>query len=110
LEGLFEDNKHFGKVFALEGRIKNTSEEPQQIQAVKGIIYNNEGVQVASRLVSPGRIVSKEELKTLSKEDLRKHFQEVSGGSVPPKGTIPIMVVFTELPSGMEKAELEVIR
>jgi predicted Zn finger-like uncharacterized protein len=110
LEGIFEDNKHFGRVFALEGRIKNTSDESQQIQAVKGIIYNKQGDQVASRTVAPGRIISKEELKTLTKAEILKHFKDLSAGFVPQKGTIPIMVVFTELPSDMDQAKIEVIR
>jgi predicted Zn finger-like uncharacterized protein len=110
LEGLFADNEKIGRVFALEGRIKNTSEEPQEIQAIKGVLYNIEGVQVSSRLVSPGRIVSKEELKTLPREDLLKHFKDLSAGFVPPKGTIPVMVVFTELPPDIAEAEIEVIR
>jgi predicted Zn finger-like uncharacterized protein len=110
LEGIFADNKHFGKVFALEGRIKNTSDESQQIQAVKGVIYNKQGAQVTSRTVAPGRIISKEELKTLTKAEILKHFKDLSGGFVPPKGTIPVMVVFTELPSDMAQAKIEVIR
>jgi hypothetical protein len=110
LEGLFADNEKIGRVFALEGRIKNTSEEPQEIQAIKGVLYNKEGVEVSSHLVSPGRIVSKEDLKTLPREDLLKHFKDLSAGFVPPKGTIPVMVVFTEVPPDMVEAEIEVIR
>jgi len=110
LSATFKDNVHIGRVLAIEARIRNFSEEPQEITMVRGVVYNGEGRIVAARRVSPGRILSSEELKTLTNEELLKHFGVVSGGTVPPKGTIPVMVVFTEVPKDMARAGVEVIR
>ncbi|MBI5599015.1 MAG: zinc-ribbon domain-containing protein [Deltaproteobacteria bacterium] len=109
LTGAFTDNEQAGTVFAIEGRIKNSSEEPQAIKMVRGIIYSSSGNPVATRVVSPGRLASKEELKTLPKEELLKHFTDLSAGSVPAKGTIPVMLVFTDLPPDVAEFQVEVI-
>ncbi len=110
VEGHFLNNKNFGRLFYMETKIKNLSEEPQDIRGVRGVIYNKNGEVVATRTVSPGRILSTEDLKTLPKEEIIKHFKDASGGSIPPKGTIPIMVVFTEVPDGMAEIGIDVLR
>ena len=109
LNGTFTDNEQSGRIFVIEGKIKNSSEEPQAIKKVRGTVYNKAGKAVATMEVSAGRLVSNEELRTLPKEDLLKQFKEVKEGSVPPKGTIPVMVVFTEVPEDIGEVSIEVI-
>lgn len=110
LNGSFVENEKAGRVFAIEGRVKNFSEEPQSIKVVRGTVYDRGGRPIATSEVSPGRLVSSEELKTLPREELLKHFKDISSGTVPPKGTIPVMVVFTDAPEDIAEAALEVIR
>lgn len=110
INGFFAENKNFGKLFVIEAKIKNTSEVPQEVKAVTGIIYNSSGDKIAVRSVSPGRVVSGDDIKNLSREDLLKPFKDPSGGSIPPKGTIPIMVFFTDIPQGMAEYGLDIVR
>ncbi|MBI5560085.1 MAG: zinc-ribbon domain-containing protein [Deltaproteobacteria bacterium] len=110
LNGVFADNEKAGRVFAVQGKIKNVSEEPRTIKVVRGIIYNRAGNPIATMETSPGRLVSDEELKTLPKEELLKRFKDISSGSVPARGTIPVMVVFTEAPEDIAEAALEVVQ
>ncbi|MBI5826910.1 MAG: zinc-ribbon domain-containing protein [Deltaproteobacteria bacterium] len=110
INGYFIDNKNAGKVFVIEARIKNVSEAAQEIKSVKGVLYNARGVKLTERSVAPGRVVSADDLKTLPREELLKQFKDPSGGSIPPKGTIPVMVLFTEAPAGMAEYGVDIVR
>ncbi|MBI5491512.1 MAG: zinc-ribbon domain-containing protein [Deltaproteobacteria bacterium] len=110
INGKFPENKSFGRFFVIEARIKNVTESPQEIKAVTGVIYNDKGEKIATRSVSPGRMVSVDDLKNLSKEDILKSFKDPSGGSIPPKGTVPVMVPFIDLPPGLSEYGIDIVR
>ena len=106
----FITNEQFGQVFVIEGVVVNLSDGPQGIKFVKGTIYDNKMQPVAEKTVSAGRKMSVEELTKLSKGEIERYFSDTSPGAVPPKGTIPVMVVFTELPSGMAEIGVDIVR
>ncbi len=110
VKGYYAENKNFGKFFVIEATIKNISGEPQGVRAVTGLLYNAKGVKIAGRSVAPGRVVSAEDLKNLSKEDLLKPFKDPSGGTLPPKGTVPVMIPFTDPPEGVSEYGIDIIR
>lgn len=110
VNGYFVENKSAGRVFVIEARIKNVSEAVQEIKSVKGVLYNARGAKLAERSVAPGRVVSADDLKTLPKDELLKQFKDPSGGSIPPKGTIPVMVLFTEAPAELSEYGVDVVR
>ena len=110
IKGVFTDTKELGRIFYIKARIRNLTDQPQKISGVRGTIYNTSGAPIASHTVSPGRILTEEELKTLPKQEIILYFKDLSGGVIPPKGTIPVMVVFTNIPEGMAEFGLEVIR
>ncbi len=110
INGIFPENKGFGRFFVIEARIKNITDSPQEIKAVTGVIYNDKGEKIASRSVSPGRVMSNEELKNLPKEEILKPFKDPSGGTIPPKGTVPIMVPFIDLPPGLSEYGIDIVR
>ncbi len=110
IRGVFIKNKEMGRIFAIEGRIRNFSEEPQGIRMIRGVLKDGQGRIIAAKKVTPGKIISKEALKTISKNNLRKQLNGVPGGSIPPKGSIPVMIVFTKLPKGFAGAGVEVYR
>ncbi|HHL40536.1 MAG TPA: DUF3426 domain-containing protein [Deltaproteobacteria bacterium] len=110
IKGYMADNIHFGRLFVVESVIKNVSFDPQKIRGVKASLYNRNGERIAARMVSPGRIMSGEELKTLTRDEIERHFGDKSAGTIPPKGVIPAMVVFTEPPADMAAFDIEVLR
>ncbi|MBI1912369.1 MAG: zinc-ribbon domain-containing protein [Deltaproteobacteria bacterium] len=110
VNGFFVENKIFGKVFVVEAKIKNITDAPQSVKAVTGVIYDKSGEKLATRSVSPGRIVTADDLRNLPREDLLKPFNDPSGGMIPPKGTVPIMVPFTEIPEGMSEYGIDIVR
>ncbi|MBI5345513.1 MAG: zinc-ribbon domain-containing protein [Deltaproteobacteria bacterium] len=110
ISGYFAENRNFGRLFVIEAKLKNLSGSPQSIKAVKGVIYNAKGAVIIDRRVSPGRVVTADEIKNLPKEDLLKPFRDPSGGTLPPKATVPVMVLFTDLPAGLSEYGLDIIR
>ncbi|MFQ5736358.1 MAG: DUF3426 domain-containing protein [Thermodesulfobacteriota bacterium] len=108
--GYFTQNKNFGRFFVIEAKLKNTSDQAQPIKTVTGVIYDSRGKSIATRSVSPGRVVAPEDLKNLSKRELLSRFRDSSGGVIPPQGTVPVMVPFTEIPAGMTEYGLNIVR
>ncbi len=109
IKGFYEENKNFGKLFVIEARVKNITGEPQPIKAATGIIYNDDGDKIGSRSVSPGRIVTMDDVRNMPLEDLQRAFKDPSGGIIPPKGTVPVMVIFTEA-DGVAEYGLDIVR
>lgn len=110
MKGYFAENKDLGKIFVVEAKVKNTSDDIQRIKAATAILYNSKGEKISERSVSPGRVVTQDELKNLSKDDLLKPFADGSGGIVPPRGTVPVMVLFTEMPEGMAEYGIDIVK
>ena len=110
IKGFYEENKNFGKLFIIDARVKNITDEPQEIKAATGVIYNDSGDMIAERFVSPGRIVSIDDVRNLQKEELERAFRDPSGGVIPPRGSVPVMVLFIEVPEGLSEFGLDIVR
>lgn len=110
INGYYAENVLFGKVFVIEAKIRNISDAPQEIKSVTGILYNSRGEKLTAKSVSPGRVVSQDDLKNLSKEDLLKQFKDATGGTIPSKAEVPVMVLFTEAPAETVEYGLDIVR
>ncbi|MBI5233391.1 MAG: DUF3426 domain-containing protein, partial [Deltaproteobacteria bacterium] len=110
MKGAFIENSANGRLFVIKAVIKNTSSEPRNIAAVAGSLYDASGAELMTRMVSAGATLSNEELQTLPKEDIQRHYEDVSPALVPGMGSIAAMVVFTEIPQDMAEFGLEIIR
>lgn len=104
----YVDNQNFGKFFVIEARLKNISDSPQPVKRVTGIAYGKDGEKIMSLSVAPGRVVTPDDLKILPKEELARQFKDPSGGMIPPKGTVPVMVIFTDISSGVSEAGVDI--
>ncbi|MEK7679971.1 MAG: DUF3426 domain-containing protein [Deltaproteobacteria bacterium] len=109
INGYMAENKNIGRIFVIEALIRNITDSAQGIKEVRGVIYDSSGTRIIDRIVSPGRVVSAEELKNLPKEGLIKALSDTSGSLIPPKATVPVMVLFTEIPEQMAEYGLDVI-
>lgn len=110
INGYYAENVLFGKVFVIEAKIRNISDAPQEIKSVTGILYDSKGEKLTAKSVSPGRVVSQDDLKNLSKEDLLKQFKDATGGTIPSKAEVPVMVLFTEAPAETVEYGLDIVR
>ena len=110
IKGSYEENKNFGKLFVIDARIKNITDAPQEIKAATGVIYNDGGDKIAERSVSPGRILSIDDVRNLQREELERAFRDPSGGIIPARGSVPVMVLFIEVPKGLSEFGLDIVR
>jgi len=110
VNGYFVENKNIGKIFVIEGVIRNTTANPLNVSGIVGSVFDAKGTKLAARAGSPGRIVSKDDLKSLPKDELAKAFKETGGGVIPARASVPVMIVFTEAPAGMAEYGIEVMR
>ena len=110
IKGFYEENKNFGKLFVIDARVKNITDEPQEVKAATGVVYNDSGDKIAEKSVSPGRIVSIDDIRNLQKEELERAFRDPSGGIIPPKGSVPVMVLFIEVPEGLSEFGVDIVR
>ena len=110
IKGFYEENKNFGKLFVIDARVKNITDEPQAVKAATGVIYDDSGDKIAEKSVSPGRIVSIDDIRNLQKEELERAFRDPSGGIIPPKGSVPVMVLFIEVPEGLSEFGVDIVR
>lgn len=110
IKGFYEENKNFGKLFVIDARVKNITDAPQEIKAATGVIYNDSGDKIAERSVSPGRILAIDDVRNLQKEELERAFRDPSGGIIPAKGSVPVMVLFIEVPEGLSEFGLDIVK
>lgn len=110
IKGFYEENKNFGKVFVIDARVKNITGEPQEIKAATGVIYNDDGDKIAEKSVSPGRMVSVDDIRNLQKEELERAFRDPSGGVIPARGSVPVMVLFVDIPQGLSEFGIDIVR
>ncbi|MFQ5441556.1 MAG: zinc-ribbon domain-containing protein [Thermodesulfobacteriota bacterium] len=111
LKGFFVINKNMGKVFVIEAQVKNITDKAQETGGVRGVIYHGRfsGAEY-SPTVSPGRIFSTEEIKDLSKRDLKRLFNGASRAVIPPRGRVPVMIIFTDLSRAVSEYGIDVMK
>ncbi|MBI5286822.1 MAG: DUF3426 domain-containing protein, partial [Deltaproteobacteria bacterium] len=110
LKHYFVENPSAGRLFVVEGKVTSTFEGAREIAGIKGTLLDDKGKQLQEKKVSPGRVISGEELKAITKEDLEKRFKEILKGSIPPKGSIPFMIVFQNPPMNLAEFTVEETR
>jgi predicted Zn finger-like uncharacterized protein len=110
MKGYVAENKEIGALFVVEAKLLNMTDKPQKVKAIRGTLYNRSGKKLSVREVSPGRVVSGEQLRNMGRKDLLKNFKDVSGGTIPPKGTVPVMLLFTNAPEATAEFSLDVLR
>lgn len=105
IDGRSDQTPNLGSFFVIEAKIKNVTAVPQSVKAVTGVIYDARGNRLASM---PGRVISSDDIKNLTREDLAKAGNTGVVGTIPPKGTLPVVVIFTKTPEGMAEYSVEI--
>lgn len=110
LEVKFYNNKHLGFIMAIKCNITNLTDSNQAVSAIKGITYGESNNILRTQLVSSGRILSDLQLTDFTEIEIKKTFRDTESNPLAPRGTVPVMVVFTDITADIVKAEIEIIQ
>jgi predicted Zn finger-like uncharacterized protein len=109
-KGYYVVNKDGGRIFVIETMLKNITDGPVKISGIRGLVMDSSGKEMARKIVSPGRVVTDEDIRNLPVETLLKSFRDTSAGTMPKKSTIPTMILFTDLQKAVAEYGIDVLR
>jgi len=109
-KGYYVLNKGGTRIFVIETMLKNISDGPVRISGIRGLVMDSSGQEMAHKMVSPGRIVTNDDLRNLPLETLLRSFDDTSEGTIPRGAVIPTMVLFTGLPGTVAEYGVDVLR
>lgn len=110
LKGYYTENTSIGKLFVIEGKITSTFDNSKDIIGIKGSLFNSKGETMEENMASPGTIISMDDLKTISKEEIENRFKNKKKTSFPAKGSMPFMIVFSDLSTDLQEYGVELIQ
>lgn len=113
LRGYYIDNINAGRIFVIEGKAINNSSEAKGFIKVKGTLFDSMGNKLAEREVYCGNMLSGEELMELGADQINYLLNNPGGDpsvnlNIPPRKSIPFMVVFFDLPEDIKKFSIKI--
>ncbi len=114
LNGYFLHNKNAGDIFVIEGKALNNYSTTKSFIRVKGVIIGEGGNIIHRKEVYCGNIFSRKELEELSPKDIETRLniqfgESLSNLNIPPKKSIPFMIVFFNVPKNISEFNVDVI-
>ncbi len=109
-KGYYVVNKDGEKIFVIMTKIKNLTDGPVKISGIRGLVMDSSGHEMARKKVSPGRVVTAQDLRNLPLETLLRSFRDTSASTMPKRSTIPTMILFTDLNKAVAEYGIDVLR
>jgi predicted Zn finger-like uncharacterized protein len=114
LNGSFVDSQKAGKLFVVKGSVINKYPDERSFIRIRSNILDSKGKVVKSKIVYAGNPISDKELSSLSMEEVDKRLRDKFGKNkmntnIPPNSSIPLMIVFGNLPQDLSEFEVEAI-
>jgi len=101
-----------GKVFAIQGKVANRSQETRQSVKLRGALFDKTGKEVASNTGFCGVTITDEEIKRSTYESLRSTFGFVAAGQarpVPSQQSFSFTIIFFSPPEGATQYQVEIV-
>jgi len=113
VNGKFVDNPKIGTLFVVTGEIRNEYKNSRRFIKMTGKIYKKGKAHVKTEIVYCGNLLSLTELKSLNQVAITKRLKNRFGDkkinmNVKKGQTLPFMIVFSNLPSGLEEYSVQV--
>lgn len=113
VNGRFVSNDTAGELFIITGKVDNPAKIPYQYIQVKGTLLTKGKVKAMTQTAFCGNIISEEVLKTGNITDINKQMtvrEGMNGANlnVRPGGSVPFMLVFSNLPENLQNFTVEV--
>jgi len=114
LNGSFVNSKKAGKLFVVKGLVTNMYPDKRSFIRIRSNILDSKGKAVKSKIVYAGNPISDKELLSLSMEEVDIRLRDKFGKNkmntnIPPNSSIPLMIVFGNLPQDLSEFEVEAI-
>lgn len=112
--GSFTNSKEGGRLFVIQGLVKNEYPKSRSFILIKGAIFDNIGQEVKKKQVYAGNIFNEVEIKELPLAQINKAMEDPNGMGmknidVSPDASIPFMIVFENLPENLSEFTVEAI-
>jgi len=114
LNGSFVNSKKAGKLFVVKGLVTNMYPDKRSFIRIRSNILDSKGKAVKTKIVYAGNPISDKELLSLSMEEVDNRLRDKFGKNkmntnIPPNSSIPLMIVFGNLPQDLSEFEVEAI-
>ncbi|MBW2039610.1 MAG: zinc-ribbon domain-containing protein [Deltaproteobacteria bacterium] len=101
-----------GKVFVIQGKVTNHSEETKKYVKLKGFLFNKEGRIVATSIGYCGHTITKKEIEESTYTSLKSSFGFVSSAKaapVPSQRSPSFTIIFFSPPVGVTECKVEIV-
>jgi len=101
-----------GKVFAIQGKVANRSQETKRFVKVKGSLFDKTGKEVATSIGFCGATISDEEIKNSTYDALKSSFGFIGAGQaqpVPSQQNLPFTIIFFSPPAGSTDYTVDIV-
>jgi hypothetical protein len=114
VKGTFVDSQKAGRLFVVQGIIRNDYPTSRSFLLIKGALLDDQGKEVMSRMTFAGNPLTEEEIKDLPMDAMLKAMKNRYGkgkGNVnlAAGGNIPFTIVFDHLPDNLGEFTVEAV-
>lgn len=108
----FRENREAGNILIITGMVRNSYPDRRNFIRLRGHLLSADGRSLAERYVYAGNIISEEDLKNLSMNEISSRLS-IKGGqdgrnmNIESGQEIPFMLVFDKLPDGMAEYRID---
>jgi predicted Zn finger-like uncharacterized protein len=107
-----ENTLQGGKVFVIQGKVANRSQETKKFVKVQGTLFNNAGKAVATSNGFCGVTISDADIKKSTYDALKSSFGFIAVGQaqpLPPRQSSPFTIIFFSPPAGASQYQVEIV-
>lgn len=113
VNGRFVSNDTAGELFIITGKVDNPAQVAYQYIQVKGTLLTKGKIKAMTQTAYCGNIISEETLKSGNIADINKQLAVKEGLNgtnlnIKPGGSVPFMLVFSNLPENLQNFTVEV--
>jgi len=101
-----------GKIFAIQGKVANRSQETKRLVKVQGSLFDKAGKEMATSIGFCGVTISDEEIKNSTYDALKSSFGFIGVGQarpVPSQQNLPFTIIFFSPPAGATDYKVDII-
>jgi pilus assembly protein FimV len=109
----FIENKKSGRLFVVTGKVRNGKDTARKMIRLQGKLYTKGKVLAKTEFTYAGIRLKDQEISELPIADIKQRINKVSGPITSiktlPGQSAPFMIVFSDLPDGLDEFAIEVI-